>query len=219
MWSETDRGSILTASLDGDEPIAFSFRGTSPHTPAWSDCGIFSSAIRRKALCSRKAKHFRHVLSFSIMNVVLRGLLSTDSESLLRWRNDSETRRNSINTAEVPREEHVRWFAKMLAAHPQRVLIADIDGASAGVVRLDWNDEHDSCYLSFTVAPEHRGKGCGFAIVEQAIRDMQNTRVCAQVKMSNVASRRIFEKLGFRVIDTQGELLMYAKDFGAKLTL
>jgi len=37
--------------------------------------------------------------------------------------------------------------------------------------------------------------------------------VSAEVKMSNIASRRIFRKLGFEVIDSQGELLMYAKDF------
>jgi len=42
---------------------------------------------------------------------------------------------------------------------------------------------------------------------------MQDVRVCKEVKISNVASRRIFERLGFQVIDSQGELLLYAKDF------
>jgi ribosomal protein S18 acetylase RimI-like enzyme len=66
------------------------------------------------------------------------------------------------------------------------------------------------------VAPEYRGRGYGFAIVEHAVQGMQNVRVCAEVKMSNVASRRIFERLGFRIIDSQGELLLYAKDLGSE---
>jgi len=51
------------------------------------------------------------------MNVFLRGVLSGDSEALLRWRNDPETWRNSINSVEVSPEEHARWFAEMLAVY------------------------------------------------------------------------------------------------------
>ena len=132
------------------------------------------------------------------MNVFLRDVLSKDSETLLRWRNDPETRRNSINTTEISPEEHAEWFAKMLGGQSRRNLIADVDGISIGVVRLDWSEHRESCDLSFMVAPEHRGKGYGFAIVEHAVRGMQDVRVCAEVKMSNVASRRIFEKPDFR---------------------
>jgi RimJ/RimL family protein N-acetyltransferase len=147
-----------------------------------------------------------------IMNLFLRDVLKEDSEMLLRWRNDPETLRNSVNAAEVSPDEHARWFAEMLAVWPQRVLIAEIDGVSVAVVHLDWSEQGDSCDLSFAVAPEYRGKGYGFAIVEHAVQRMQNVRVCAETKMSNMASRRIFERLGFRVIDSQGELLLYAKD-------
>lgn len=158
----------------------------------------------------------RYVISFLVMNMFLRAMLSSDSETVLRWRNDPETRRNSINTAEVSPDEHARWFAKVLADQPRRNFMADIDGISIGVVRLDWSEDSESCDLSFVVAPEYRGRGYGFAIVEHAVQGMQNVRVCAEVKMSNVASRRIFERLGFRIIDSQGELLLYAKDLGSE---
>jgi len=140
-------------------------------------------------------------------------LVEEDSETLLRWRNDPVTRRNSINTAEISPEEHARWFRETLSSIPQRAAIADIGGVAVGVVRFGWNDEHDGCDLSFTVAPEHRGKGCGFAIVEHAMRGLRNVRVTAEVKMDNRPSRCIFDKLGFQIIDSQGELLLYAKDF------
>lgn len=146
------------------------------------------------------------------MEVTFRGVRERDFESLLRWRNDPETRKNSLTDREITREEHTLWFARAIGPGVQRNRIADIDGMSVGVVRFDWTENRDGCDLSFTVAPEHRGKGYGFAMVEHALKNMHG-RVCAEVKMSNQASRRILEKLNFHTIDSQGEILMYARDF------
>lgn len=146
--------------------------------------------------------------------VFLRGLLEKDSELLLKWRNDPDTRKNSINTAEVSPEDHARWFRNMMINRPQELLIATIEGEAVGSLRFDWDEKHDSCEISFTVAPEHRGKGIGFAMVENFIHDMENVRLVAKVKASNPASKRIFEKLGFHTIGNDKELLLYAKDLG-----
>lgn len=146
------------------------------------------------------------------MDICLRGVLPKDSNSLLCWRNDPETRHNSINTHEISRERHDRWFEELLKHHPERVAIAEMNGSPVGVIRLDWSEQNDSCDLSFTVAPEHRGKGVGFRMVQLSIQDLRNARILAEVKLSNVASRRIFERLGFTIIDNQGDLLLYAKD-------
>jgi UDP-4-amino-4,6-dideoxy-N-acetyl-beta-L-altrosamine N-acetyltransferase len=110
------------------------------------------------------------MLSFLGHECVPAQLHSRDSDTLLRLRNDPETLRNSIDAAEVSPEEHARWSAKTLAAFPQRVVIAEIDGVPFGVVHLDWSEQGDGCDLSFTVAPEHRGKGYGLAIVEHAVQ-------------------------------------------------
>lgn len=147
------------------------------------------------------------------MQLFLRGLLPTDEDLLFRWRNDPETRANSSNTAEISPKEHADWFSQIFAEHRQNVLIATKDGVDVGTVRPDWSEDRQGCDLSFTVAPERGGKGLGSAIVKHALKNMTNARVCAEVKVNNVASRRIFEKLDFKVIDTQGDVLMYAKDF------
>lgn len=146
------------------------------------------------------------------MKISLRGVLPEDSALLFRWYNDPETRRNSIDPAEISSEEHSHWFERMLSLHPERIAIAEIGGVSVGVVRFDWDEEDDGCEISFTVAPEHRGKGIGFSMVQHALTDLKDATVLAKVKFSNIASRRIFERLGFTVINSQGELLLYAKD-------
>jgi len=54
-------------------------------------------------------------------------------------------------------------------------------------------------------------------MVQNFIHDIENTRLVAKVKRSNLASRRIFEKLGFRVSETTSDLLIFTKDQGVTL--
>jgi RimJ/RimL family protein N-acetyltransferase len=159
------------------------------------------------------------VLTFSSLEepmtfVFLRGLLEKDSELLLKWRNHPDTRRNSLHTEEVSPEDHARWFQNMIINRPQEVLVATIEGEPVGVIRFDWSPGNDTCEISLTVAPEHRGKGVGFAMAENFIHDMHNVRIVARIKAHNLPSRRIFEKLGFHTIGDDKELLLYAKDLG-----
>jgi RimJ/RimL family protein N-acetyltransferase len=151
------------------------------------------------------------------MNLCFRSVLPADSILLLRWRNDPDTRGNSVNTAKVSLEEHTRWFHKLMTFDPQRLSIAELDGLPVGVIRLDWNEEHDRCEISFTVAPEHRRKGIGYKIVQQQVDQVCEATAWARVKVANEGSRRIFERLGFRIIGQSEKMLLYAKDLTAKL--
>jgi RimJ/RimL family protein N-acetyltransferase len=151
------------------------------------------------------------------MNLCFRSILPADSTLLFQWRNDSDTRRNSINTAKVSPEDHARWFRKMMTFDSRWISIAELDGLPVGVIRLDWNKEHDHCEVSFTVAPEHRRKGLGFKIVQQQLEELQGATVLARVKIANAGSRRIFDRLSFHIIGRSGELLLYAKDLTGRL--
>jgi len=146
------------------------------------------------------------------MEVFLRAAEERDAEKLLAWRNDPVTRLNSLSQLQISQEHHEHWLRSVLGSSDSVLLIGEIDGITVGVVRLDWQPERDACHISFTVAPEHRGKSYGLAIVRHALKDIRNARVYAAVKISNSASRRLLQKLEFELIDSQGELLTYAKD-------
>ena len=145
--------------------------------------------------------------------VFLRDATYLDADMLLAWRNDPVTRSNSISEAMISSEKHLQWLNAVVDSPDSRLMIGYANNTAVGVVRLDWQSERDAADISFTVAPEYRGQGYGFALVQSALRDVRNARVAAEVKMANKASIRIFEQLGFEMIDGQGELLMYAKDF------
>jgi RimJ/RimL family protein N-acetyltransferase len=147
------------------------------------------------------------------MQMYLRDAKESDVDVLLIWRNDPVTRQNSLNQSVVRRQDHKKWFYERMMSPNCDLLIAEVDSTPVGVARLDWDSSIANCDLSFTVAPEHRGKGFGLEMLRLALKRLHNVRVCAEVRTSNVASLRIFSTLEFEVIDSQGEILMYAKDF------
>ncbi len=137
-----------------------------------------------------------------------------NDDFLLSWRNDSETRVQSHETAEVSPAEHRQWLVKSLADPRRRIWIAEIGTQPVATIRVDWDDEAHSKYeISYTVAPEHRGKGIGSQLVHETIDlpELKHATVVAKVKRSNIASQRVFEKAGLKLTAEDGEILTYCR--------
>jgi len=87
-----------------------------------------------------------------------------DWKILLEWRNDEKTRNNSINTSIISEAEHKNWFFASLN-NPNRIIyIVEENNQKIGTVRVD--KQADETYISWTVAPEYRGKGYGKQMVK-----------------------------------------------------
>ena len=133
--------------------------------------------------------------------VRLRPATPDDAERLWRWRNDPDTRRASWNEQAVPRAQHERWLADILARPDRKLYVALADGAEVGTVRLDLAE--DQAEVSITVAPECRGGGLAaemlLALAEEAFSALALDRLVARVKGSNPASRAAFERAGYHV--------------------
>jgi RimJ/RimL family protein N-acetyltransferase len=137
----------------------------------------------------------------------LRDAVFADADDLFRWRNDRETRIWSRDVSDVSSDEHLTWLASTLQSPNRQLLIAEDERGAVGIVRLDLLD--GVWQMSWTVAPEHRGKGVGAAIVQLAVSRMAGERVFAEIKAANLASRRIAEKSGFRLREARDEMLFY----------
>ena len=121
-----------------------------------------------------------------------------DSDNLFNWRNDQETRANSLNTAPVLREEHEAWLARTLK-NPNRILfIIEEDGEAVGTIRADKLENENGYELSWTVAPEHRGKGIGKKMLFQAVKEVDSPVLKAKIKKENTASVKMAEATGFQ---------------------
>ena len=136
-----------------------------------------------------------------------------DSENLFNWRNDPETRAESLNTAPVLREAHEAWLARTLK-NPKRILfIVEEENEAVGAMRADKLENEDGYELSWTVAPNVRGRGVGKQMLIQAISGEINAPVFkAVIKRENIASIKMAQAAGFKQeSEEKGVLVWYLR--------
>ena len=138
--------------------------------------------------------------STHITNCHLRKAIHEDMDILYLWANDPETRRNSFNQHVISREEHEAWYDGMMS-DPNRIQYILMDGdISVGQLRFDITE--DVAEISYSIAPNERGKGYGHRIIDLAKHEIESEypfikTLKASVKPNNVASFSCFENNGF----------------------
>jgi RimJ/RimL family protein N-acetyltransferase len=129
--------------------------------------------------------------------ITLRRVTINDSKILLQWRNDPLTKSNSHNTSEVKKEEHEKWLKSTLNNPNRKLFIAHEDGVPVGTVRADFSD--NIYELSWTVSPSARGRGVGKRMVQLLANEIKGS-IRAEIKVGNVASKRIAEYVGMKLV-------------------
>jgi RimJ/RimL family protein N-acetyltransferase len=109
---------------------------------------------------------------------------------------DPATRAASRNTAPIEFEGHQTWLVDLLADPGRRIYIAEHLGVPVGTVRADRLD--GVWHLSWTVAPEFRGRGFGIRMVRLLAASISGP-IDAVVKSGNLASIRIAEGAGMHL--------------------
>lgn len=150
----------------------------------------------------------------------MRKAAADDIPDLWLWRNDVQTRRGSRATDFVTWANHDAWYHQKLKDCDTQILVALEDGVRIGMIRFD-RIEKDRFRANITVAPAARGRGLGRAILrlgcDRLIQDYAGATIVAEIRIDNIASRRIFEANEFcRNLDQeQAELHTYVKTLAA----
>ena len=139
--------------------------------------------------------------------VRLRPAQPGDCDLLFDWANDPQARQNSLNSEAIPPDTHQRWFRDRLESAQAYLLIGiDERETPAGIVRFEERDGRHT--VSFTVAPEFRGRGVASHLLHQGIEWLRLIEPAAKVngvaKRDNVASRRTMERCGFGLAREDG---------------
>ncbi|MBN9004586.1 MAG: UDP-2,4-diacetamido-2,4,6-trideoxy-beta-L-altropyranose hydrolase [Rhizobiales bacterium] len=148
----------------------------------------------------------------SISNAVaLRRATLEDSQILLDWRNDSETRANSTFSAPIKRSTHIDWLNQKLSDPATILLIGEQAGIPIGTVRFDPLSD-GAREVSIVLAPTARGRGVGRLLLDAAcqllLTEVEETPIIARIRLGNLRSRAIFEKVGFSVERQDDEFLV-----------
>lgn len=132
--------------------------------------------------------------------LIARRALLTDARTLFDWRNHADTRANSRETAAISWDDHANWLERTLLREDRQLfIIEDALGHGIGTVRWDRLSQGD-WEVSITVAPEHRGRGMGYAVLQAGERALETPNPCrllASVHVENEASGRLFRAAGY----------------------
>lgn len=141
----------------------------------------------------------------------LRRATMKDAKNLFAWRNDPEAYGNFSNPKPITWEEHKGWMERNVdpGNAEQIVVIAEDKIGAIGMIRFS-NRNEDSYEVAINIAPERRGDGNGGKFLSEACAKMKGFLV-AEVKNTNVASRRIFEKCGFEWISEHHGFVLYRR--------
>jgi RimJ/RimL family protein N-acetyltransferase len=140
-----------------------------------------------------------------------------DWDILFKWRNDPETRKSSHSTNTISIDSHKSWLQSVLDNESKKIYIAIENDIPVGTVRADYYSEY--CKLSWTIAPEFRGKGIGKAMVK-ILADSISMPLKAEVKKDNIASVKIAEYIGLILEkEENGILFFYSENKNLKHSL
>jgi len=147
-------------------------------------------------------------------SVHLRAARADDARRVWQWRNDAQTRAQSLTTEEIPWETHAAWYDAALKDRRRRLLIVEGPQGACGILRIDMGTD-GSAEANVNLAPEARGSGIGTRVLSKGTAfahvGLGVGRVLARIRSSNAASLRAFEKCGYRQVEG-GEVTLWAHD-------
>ena len=139
----------------------------------------------------------------------LRPATLADAEFVYAIRNDPHTRAASLSSDQLSYADHYQWFKSSLSLPSRRLFIAEAGEKAIGSARMD--EGADAVTLSWSIAPDQRGRGLGRALVA-ALAAMAPGRLLAVIKSDNAASRSIAEAAGFELIDESDGICHYGRE-------
>ena len=133
-----------------------------------------------------------------------------DADRLLAWRNDPQTRAASHHGGQVNSVDHRAWLQRALKNPDRQLWLAWLGDQAIGTVRADRAPstvradragDTARTTLSWTIAPDWRGRGLGGAMLRLAVAHCPGP-LHAEVKADNLASARMAEAAGL-VLDSE----------------
>ncbi len=136
----------------------------------------------------------------------LRRTTINDAKLLFEWTNDDEVRSTAVVKKNIGWDEHINWLTNKLQSDQSHIyILTDGQKENIGVVRFD--KDEDTFVISYSIDQLYRKKGMGFLILQLGLEKISEIepqcKFRASVQTDNIASNKIFEKLGFKLENTE----------------
>jgi len=129
---------------------------------------------------------------------------ASDSQVVLKWRNDRQSRLNSRNHDPISHDPHEVWFQGVLENPDRHIYIGEANGVPIGQVRFDLMKSSESLFeVSISIDPEMRGRGLAVPFLlaaESTFLDSTRAQgLHAYVNVENLASQILFSRAGYSI--------------------
>ena len=172
----------------------------------WSEQAAALAVLQRAVFDGRTAERLtRRVQELEVAySLGARRATAADSSLYFEWVNEPLVRAQALRSESIAWEDHARWFSSRLSDTDTHLYILTAPGApteAIGQVRIEFDDENQGL-IDYSLAPAWRGRGFGTALLRRTLRRLRFDRpgawsLLAYVRETNVASSRVFERLGF----------------------
>ena len=130
-----------------------------------------------------------------------------------------------INRTCLPENYTSFFFLDLYRRFPLTFLVAEEDGEVVGYImcRIETGLPNLGFFglikkghvVSIAVMPEHRGKGIGYTLMKEAMKNMEkyDAKECfLEVRITNQPAINLYKKLGFQVVKTIRHYYMDGED-------
>lgn len=142
-----------------------------------------------------------------------------DCDRIFEWRNDPDSRKNSLNVEELVYEDHCVWFSNATAEIDRIFYIGELGGRPFGLVSYQILENQDvrngtarrEIMVSVNLDPAARGKRMACPLLVKADRMVTSyclsengqqfaasSRIVAIIRKTNIASLRTFASAGYQ---------------------
>lgn len=130
------------------------------------------------------------------MEIKLREVEEKDIDFIFELRNNEEIRKYMFNTEPLIYEKHINyWKNRIEKKEPSYIIIAN--EKEVGFVKLDYCNLEKAYYVGIVIEPKHQGEGIGKKSIEKLKE--KHGKLLAKVKPDNEKSKKMFEKMGFKL--------------------
>ena len=146
----------------------------------------------------------------------IREVEKEDLEDVLKWRNDINTRKMSIEQNIISIDNHKIWFENNLSDPLIYMYLGYIKNQKVGFCRFELNTFENSAEISINLNPKMRGKNLSYSFLKDAIKTFmvfKKIDLNAKIKKINKASLNIFDKCKFIVKDSDNDFFYLKRNY------
>lgn len=137
----------------------------------------------------------------------------SDTDYIVEWRSDPEVYKYFKNPVEITNEQHIDWFQNHYLTDDSRIDLMALDANDDRVGVFGLIIDGNSAEISYIVAPNQQHKGFAtegvLRLIKYAIDKYNVSRITAEIKLNNIPSIKLIEKLGFRQLKTHDDFVTY----------